>query len=825
MILVNFDPLSYVNPNNYDASSKNYVSISGNQINWGVLGIPATGTILYTGAYPPFGYNTYPLVLFPPDVPGDPITQIVVVNTGTNKYYCNKYYTGSAIPLGGGGASFVYAQTGSSFQLMSVAGGGGANSQVIAPSNSFTGVPIHTFQGGSSQSNSTNNDLTFVTAPWSLSSQTLTLSSGSVGIGGAYNTGGQGGSFIPSNYAATGTLVPSTSGGSGMPLITSSVNSNLSCSGGNGGMLMPWLYVNSSNIYVDNFLAIFGAIAIYGGGGGRGFGGGGGGGLNYALNSISQAPYSCSGTVSGGAGGGNYSINGQTFYNFLNPTGSLTGSYGLSYSPGAVVITVTGKGNSACSLTSYTGSSTGSSFMFQANGSTLLPNSLTIGKTNTISAVSNHTSLDVQGDVNLIGNIQIPDYQTIFSSNSFNPGLNAILSNNFQNPAVNGNVSLNYTLAAMNLELGYIQNALAGLASMLGYAFGTYDSNGELADIPYWLKQYLANYLPLTTVSLSNYITARQTSLSPSLQYYINNGTILPFAQWCYNYVLNVSPNWLLSQQQGNYGGVGFYIENNNYYVFADGLGNNIYGVSVLPILANYYMVNSVFSTNNVNLIHEFNNPSGAYRFNYLADAYNFINPSYNVGITNLVMYNYNPNNASYYMENYYNPTSPLVQPTSTLYMNDYNLYGPTFQAYINYWLLKTYGNISVPYTGTYSSGTFVGLCRPASFYATPNPFTSQYASITGPLQSYKITEAEQAKSISFIKDFRAVSSNSATTLSQVTQVTGQVTLTSSSTVATITSIKTNANGPVTTSVSSTQSTVGTNNNTSMQNITRGVLR
>ena len=113
--------------------------------------------------------------------------------------------------------------------------------------------------------------------------------------------------------------------------------------------------------------------------------------------------------------------------------------------------------------------------------------------------------------------------------------------------------------------MGYIQNALSGLSSMLTYAFGTYDENGELVDTPTWLKNWISNFLPVSSTSLLNYNTAQLTSANPSRDYYLQQGILLPFGEWAYKFYLNIIPQVIFS-----YNWVGVYVEAGKYYIYTD---------------------------------------------------------------------------------------------------------------------------------------------------------------------------------------------------------------------------------------------------------------
>ena len=781
----------------------------------------ATGTLLASYPYaPPNGVNTWYDVICPVSSTGSSLNNtcyVVAVRTGAYNNVPKSNYTGSPTGLRGGGSSFVYIQTGAQYKLLNVGGGGGANA--TQPTNFGTGRTLSYLGGNATQDGSLTQNIVNYYAPVYYSTNHPLLPS-SDGKGGSNNNGGAAGIYSPLNTLAVATGVNATAGGSNMPLVVSSVTTNLSCPGGNGCAYVNqiksnYTYIPGPGQWTPAFgqYRTFGQTSnVFGGGGGRGFGGGGGGGFELspsgaALYNFSAVGYGTGG-IGGGGGGGNYSFNGLT-----------SSTSNVHPMPGKVVFTCKGIISSSFAIattgssitqTSYSGPQNNSIYI-QDNGSTIIPKNLTIGKTDSILANQANVLLDVPGNANLVGNVNIADYQQLFSQGGFSPILNNIIINNFKYPAPNGVVSVNNALAALNLELGYIQNALAGLGTILGYAFGTYNENGEIADIPYWLKQWLANYIPLTTASLNNYLTARSSSLNPPRTYYLGLGQILPFGEFAYNYVMQVSPATL--------GSLGFYVENNKYYVFGSALFVNAACQS--------YVVNSVFSTNNPNLMIDYNNPSGPYQFNYMADMYNQVNSTYQVGIYPLVMYDYIDNNSSYVQ--YYDPTNryvnrlinypPIVNNGLTMFYNPYS------GAADKFWGQQTFYDLNDYYTGTYSSGTFIGSLRP---YGYTGALLSNLSvpSITNDESFYLSLKEDPAfleKETTFSREFRAVSSTANTNLSQVSQLSAQITLSSSSTVSTIQSVKTNASGQVQASVSSLQSTVGKNTVSSSQNIIRGV--
>ena len=674
-----------------------YPQITGNQIKW-TSGL--TGTIFMTGAYPVNGYGqlflkNYELIY------GNTGVNTYIVYTNTGLYtYTPTYSTGDS----GGGASFVYVQTGSQYQLLSVAGGGGAagisqNMYYIQPLNSFQGAFYAEYLGANSETSATNNLVTGFFLSQNPYYSTGTSNSLIFGQAGSNNTGGRGGTGTTGTYSFI-------NGGNGMPLLTSSVNGNISCSGGRGS----YVRVNYGPA-ITTLFSVTGTtmFVVSGGGGGRGFGGGGGGASAFYIYTgtltdlgplyDSGSYQNCTGDSGGGGGGGNYSINGSSY---TAKVGFNTGSYELPYArPGdSGIIKITTYGYSMPSFTiSPTGNNNLSQYQTQGltvskDGSVTISNKMSIGKANP------EATLDIAGDVNAIGNVIIPNYQNIFKSTTFNKDLYNILQNNFNYNPEQENVSLNYSLAAISLELGYIQNALSGLSTMLTYAFGTYDEYGNLSDTPNWLKNWIANFLPVSSTSLLNYNTAQLTSANPSRDYYLNEGTLLPFGEWAYKFYLTLTPQVIFS-----YEWVGVYVENNKYYIYTDK-----YHYGNLTNVAYNYVTNSVFSTQNTNLLFEYNNPTGAYQFNILGGAYTGVQEAFNTTTIDLVMYT-----------NYYDPYSteilPYYDPTS-IYVsgNNDNLYNPSSEMTStgpSFWSNHVFYDFKNFYTGNFSSGYFIGNLRP----------------------------------------------------------------------------------------------------------------
>ena len=519
-----------------------------------------------------------------------------------------------------------------------------------------------------------------------------------------------------------------------MSLVTSSVTSDVSCTGGDGSVMLFQLGVSEVPPLSYNVLNLHLYSA---GGGGRGFGGGGGGGLE-----VDGSGLSATGVAGGGGGGGNYSILGHQYtYQIGVNTGSYATGVASAGQPGLVKITVYGFINPAFTISpsgpiSNIEQTSGLSFL--KDGTSFFSKSVAIGKTNP------EVLLDVNGDMNALGNIEFLNYQNIFKNQTFDPNLYQILQNDFNYSTTQSTVSLNYSLAAMSLEIGYLQNALSGLVTLLGYSNGIYDENNNLTDVPYWVKQWYSNYYPTSSASLLNYNIARQTSLFPTREYYLSQGQLLPFGEWAYNYFTNTSDTSLSS------GYVGFYIENNNYYVFAAS-GSN--GSLAMQTAVMNYMSNSVFVTDNPNLLNEYNSPSGSYKFNIPSDpsvsitganprTYQTVVSGYPINVSNLVMYSgYEPAYSDDSIQSYYDP--------SMYYLADIE---NTYRPYTNpwYWSTYTFYDFNNFYTGSFSSGSFVGNLRPPNFgtFSISRNYTNIY---TGSYQSFS-TEQQ----LNFVKNFKA---------------------------------------------------------------------
>ena len=693
--------------------------LPNNEIEWVyVSSVLATGTIISTGSYPYGGYSD---LYIRPNYwgsfrEGQYTGDFYVVAASTGISNLNLY---KSTGISGGGASYVYYKTGGNYQLLSVAGGGGSSSNW-----SYLDVQEKKeYIGGNSESNAPNIETTSLVVNYI--SYTGTIYTYIFSSGGYGNTGGLCGT------GNTGTVAQN--GGSGMPLVTSNVTYDVSSTGGNGSV---YVVAIEDAAVPQKSHDVLSAELYSGGGGGRGYGGGGGGGIIYGF----------SGWGGGGGGGGNYSSIGHQ-YTFTSGLGTGTYATGVAgpKQPGLIKITVHGYINPAFTISPsgpITNITQTDGVSFLKDGTSFFSKGVAIGKTNP------DVLLDVEGDVNAFGNIQLLNYQNIFKSNTFNPNLFEILQNNFNYSTNQPTVSLNYSLAAMSLEIGYLQNALSGLVTLLGYNNGIYDENNNLADIPYWVKQWYANYYPTSSASLSNYNIARQTSLFPTREYYLQQLQLLPFGEWCYNYFTNTYTYYLTNDL------VGFYIENGKYYVYA---ATGVLGNTAMSIAAMNYMTNSVYSTNNPNLLNEYNSPSGSYRFNIPSDGlpsptgtnpytYQVVVAGYPVNVSSFVIYQgydqgYSDNSILYY----YDPTSYIIADIE-------NLYRP----YTNplYWTNNTFYDFNNYYTGTYSSGVFIGKLRPNGIgtYSLHNP------------PELTITEEMRMRELNFTKNFRAAAIATKTT-------------------------------------------------------------
>jgi len=681
-----------------------YPIISGNSIQWSPQ---LYGTIFQSGSYPINGYGEillkeFEVYWYPNTLTGK--SYLVYTKTGASTFQPT-YSTGDS----GGGASFVYLQTGSQYQLLTVAGGGGS----AGVSENLTywptdGALFAEYLGANSETNS-QNDLV-VKYYFNYYNFTGTQDTSIFGQAGQNNVGGLGG---VGNIGSQ-----NTNGGSGMPLLTSNVNSNLSCVGGQGHYAKIGFGDSWESLYFQTGTTMF---VVSAGGGGRGYGGGGGGSCKFYLftgNQTAMVEYfndknnltSSTGDCGGGGGGGNYSINGNLFTSKdgFNYGDGYVLPYCKSGKPGLVKITVYGNNLPSFSISSEQNVAFSSLYQTKGltvgnDGTTTVSNKLSIGKANP------ETTLDVKGDVKAIGNITIPNYQNIFKSQNFDPTLFEILKNNFNYSTQEDTVSLNYSLAALSLNVGYVENALSGLASALTYAFGTYDENGNISDVPAWLKNWLINFLPVTSSSLSNYISCQLTSTNPSRDYYLQQGILLPWGEWSIKAIMAVGPSIFSRGIQGAY------VEDGKYYIFS----NSYYGANFASN-AIQYIVNSVVSTQNVKLLNEYNSPSGTYKFNIVRRIYEAVVANLGTFTEDLVMY---PNYAEDWRTDIlpYDPNSiyvdyPVGPPPWFNYLDSRTLYNPSSE--LNnpnetYWSNHVFYDFFNFYTGDFSRGYFIGTARP----------------------------------------------------------------------------------------------------------------
>ena len=733
-----------------------------------------TGTIFATGSWPYKGYAEY-ITLNDQSIyffGATGTAYIVVPATGVQNIP-----TTAATGNAGGGASFVYISTGPMYQLCTVAGGGGANAKSY-PGGLYLGAYSEGI-GATSEANAPASSVQAALLPYSVPSF---VDPSVCGYGASGTNSGAPGAYN------TGTSFSNPYGGSSMSTLVPFVYGNMSAQGGCGIQRNVGTYLDLYGPIDQQLNAnILTLQTVGGGGGGRGYAGGGGGGLYVSPGSfpfltdpsfISQ-PTNPTGYLGGGGGGSNYSYNG-----FTSADGFHQGNYipniTQSGQPGYIRIHTYGYINPA-----FTVSSSGTTpslnitqtpgFSMLQDGTSFFSKGVAIGKTNP------QTLLDVQGDISTIGNIQISNFQNIFKATNFDPVLYSIINNNFNYSNTQETVSLNYSLASLNLNIGYIENAVSGLANMLGYAYGTYNENGEIADLPFWLKQWMANYYSVSSSGLTNFVTSRQTSSAPSRAYYLQTEELLPFGQWVYYYTIYLNPYALFSPQPA----LGVYIENGNYYVYQKTGAYNY-----LSTVADLYMLNSVFATQNPYLLQQYNTNN---KFNVLGNTYDTVNNEFQLGVPNLVMYpHYTPG---------YDPASPAINyqydPRSP---DAFYLYNPPEEPH--YWYNHAFYDFGVYYTGTYASGTFLNDIRP------------QVGGGFGFAFERSLTSTEQNGTYNLDPDlmktyrsFGAVSSTKTATVATVQPLPATQTLsttTASNSTQTIASLATtSANGPVKTTVSS----------------------
>ena len=766
--------------------------------NYGYTGIygSLTGTIFATGSYPYGGYSYYMAQVYETSIQNN-----VAVNTGP-RYIIAPSTGADKVPAtggtgnNGGGASFVYMQTGSQYVLTNVAGGGGGTAIFYGP---FSSTRYVAGIGGNSATDAPNISVQTQLLPYSqynpYGAKLLPTSACGKGASGS-QTGAPG-------ISNTGTTFYSGYGGTQMPLLTSNVSGNISATGGCGqykDIDIAFPYYETFN---PNRMQV---VALGCGGGGNGFCGGGGGGL-FVSNGL-YVPYPppnpATGYAGGGGGGSNYSSNGFTLQDGFHQ-GNYIPQIVQSDLPGYVRIQTFGYINPAYTISTSGTTQTNNidqtpGFSMLGDGTSFFSKNVAIGKTNP------EYLLDVQGDISTIGNIQISNFQNIFKNPNFDPVLYDIIKNNFNYSNTQDTVSLNYSLASLSLNIGYIENALSGLGNMLGFAFGTYNENGDLTDIPFWLKQWLANYYPLSTSGLTNYTLSRYTSSNPSRQYYLDNEELIPFGKWVYYYSTLIAPDTLFAP----YSSVGMYVEDNKYYVFS-----KTGSFTQLKLLANLYVQNSVYGTNNPYLLAQYNDPTGAYKYNILNDTYSAINTQYQIGVQNLVIYTQyagiNPSRPT--IDYAYNPFDPVLYGSN-------NLYNPPDDT--RFWYNHAFYDLNVFYTGTYSSGYFLNNIRPI-------PGSTGFKMAYGPDSETPVEKTymtlELADKMKTFSPWKAVGSTAVVNLAQIQQTPSPNTLRVTNGVGasqTANSIARNANGPVQTTFASNVPTNGTlQGNTN--NVSRGI--
>ena len=688
----------------------------------------ATGTIFLTGPYPYGGYTQDILVQAQQiDIYGGTgACYIIVPATGTSSLYS------TATGYRGGGSSFVYLSSGAQYQLLSVAAGGGSNGQIYG--NIFGNRQFEVGIGGKASSRA-DTSVQQQLVPYFYEANPYKIitpvvfgygATGTIPGGpGFYETGtysnntGYYGDTNPYNKALGNIcqvqVQGNATGGSSMPLSIADVAGNISASGGAGYYVNIDFYRYNDTFYpqwipveIRTNPNILPMQILSAGAGGRGYAGGGGGSLTMqpwlAGDSLYENLY-CSGAAGGGGGGSNFACTGSHCTGYIYNDGFQQGNYisntVQSGYPGYVRVQTFGFINPAFTVSSSGPTVTNNidqtpGYSMLEDGTAFFSKKLAVGKTNP------EYVLDVEGDISTIGNIQISNFQNIFKSTSFDPILYDIIKNNYNYSNNQETVSLNYALASLSMNIGYLENALSGLGNMLGFAFGTYGVDGELVDIPYWLKQWNANYYPLSSSGLTNYIFSRNNSSSPSRSYYLQKEQLLPFGKWVYYYYTYVAPELLYSNSPN----IGIYIENDSYYAFqSSGASSNLQEAAI------YYMLNSVYTTQNPYLLQQYNNPTGSYKFNIIKQVYDTINDQFQLGVQDLVVYTqYTGANSEQAILYNYSPNNPYVD-AGTFTSNPQIVYNPPTD--LRYWYNNAFYDFNEFYTGTYSSGIFVNKLRP----------------------------------------------------------------------------------------------------------------
>jgi hypothetical protein len=811
-----------------------------------------------------------------------------VAGEGGNSYimqYLNgsstgmNYYPSPSPILGGGGASYVYFGTGlnpSKYNLLALAGGGGGSPSSFSFYDGYPGYNENVTTrvlclAGNSETDAQNINLTSTYQQgFSVTGTTDPVLSQTIfGRGGSSTFPGTGGltyyhipngfnndipanpfpSTIPGNIA--GSVNSKTGGSTSIPLTISNLTKNV-CSTGGDGAYLYWGIGSAGIIYWGV------GLGVTAGGGGNGFCGGGGGGMNYIYTGpnalyIGDPHYYTQFVVSGGGGGSNFVLLSSTTGAF---TGGFTGAFtGTTDTNGSLYTT------GSYSYPDYNGYIKITEIGYVYPSLSISPSGTKITETNiqnngiTIKdeGTSLFTDIEITNIVKVGTSVKLPNYQNIFLQQDYDPTLYNILNNDFNYSSASQETDLNYSLAALNLELGYTQNALSGLVNMLGFAFGTYDSDGNLFDTPYWLKQYLANYFPTITSCVTNYTNSRYYSNNPTLQHNIDNGIILSFGEWVYNFVTTSQQNFLV------YSSLGFYIENNKIYVFGkpviDPPPNNSNTLTVLAFFANLYIINCVATLNNLSVISEINNPTGPYKYNVLPQTYEYMSTGYNIGIPNLVVYaNYStgyisggPDPEIIYS---YDPNSEyLVQINATdaggspyNWPNCYQLYNPPSNT--GFWYQTTFYDLLHYYTGTYTDGFFItngmypynysmSLASSIQQMEDMNYFQtylSKYRTPSSELLSdtnWSLSSPQFLKSsLDYAINYRAPTSTKPTKISQVTQSTSSIKLINNSKNTSTVGLRTTNKGNVTLTTKSLQSQVGVNTkNTTDTALVKGVVK
>lgn len=657
------------------------VSVTGTLVNWNNSG-QFTGTIFMTGSI--INHGTYYL----DENLYEGKYSFFTISTGT---YIKNVDNNNC----GGGASFVYVKTNGTgdYQLYNVGGGGGG-----APN--LKGIGVRTnymyFNGGDSNSDSSTDSFLYELLPGfgQIPGRTIKYPiQNSLANGGGSNIGGTGGTGTSGEPQVIGFEYPPVlKGESTMPLVLSNVTSNVSCSGGDGLYLRVAAY--HSNIGVGTEPIQYSLSNICGGGGGRGFGGGGGGGVYYSSYTAFGSGQSIerillnyqTGSAVGGGGGGNYSANGYT-YTIGYETGAYVGNEALRNTPGLIKVVCKGMINPAVTVSSspmiVNEQTKGVSIL--EDGTSMFNTNVSIGKTNP------ECPLDVEGTSKFSGDIFIPNYQNIFKKSTFDSELFTLFQNNYNYSVNQPSVNLNYSLAGLSLEIGYLQNAISGLAQLLAIDRGTFDDSGNLTDVPQFIKVWLRNYFPETTSSLTNYTTALKTSLYPSLDYSYENRLFIPYGEFSYINNTQIDPTYF------SMGIVGYYIENNKYYSFIP-VGQN---TGFMPFdIYNYfyyYLLSPYNDNTTIQTFKDLNNPTGKYKANIPIQLYQ--NFSTVRGVTfdlDLIWYR------NYQYGSGPQDTVPYIDNANG---NSNHIFNFTYTPSL---LQRTFYNITEYYTGTYSSGTFV---------------------------------------------------------------------------------------------------------------------